>query len=190
MSLKIVFGIVIPLAVVVILALLGSLNIGFSTKTSYISEVSISELFNDGKLETNVKIGEVTLNNDYLFAKRFDLPNLKTCLIDSEGKGVIQDIGETFYGEGDYSGERYDLDYYGSRSRNVQIGAYGSKEIAIYVRPNYFSYENYNDLIQRYGAYDEAVIVEIDDSNYYNYFSCSGLSKESLDGGKKINILP
>ena len=167
MNLKIVFGIIVPSVIIVLLAIFASLDIGFSVEESYPKQISISsEVFQNGQMKTAVKVGEVNLKNDYLFSKRYDLSELRACLVDSSKVKETMEAGTLAYSEGDYSLDgSLAYDYYGNSERNVQIGSYEGKKVKIYLRPSYsFGYGNYSELISKYGQYDEMVIFKVDNA--------------------------
>ena len=199
MNLKIVFGIIVPSMLIVLLAVFASLDIGFSVNESYPKQISISsEVFQNGQIKTAVKIGEIDITNDYLFSKRYDLQQLRACLIDNSKVKESIDAGTLGYSEGDYSlnGELVPYNYYNNNERNVQMGAYANKKVKIYLRPSYnFNYGNYSDLISQYGQYDELVIFKVENSgtNLFSYKigsnSCYNLNDETLSKAIHIDLV-
>ncbi len=209
MNLKIVFGIIVPSVIIVLLAVFASLDIGFSVEESYPKQISISsEVFQNGQIKTAVKIGEIDITNDYLFSKRYDLQQLRACLIDNSKVKENIDAGTLEYSGGDYPlNEGLVYDYYGNSERNVQIGAYANKKVKIYLRPSdYFNYgklgyrtqtpnlgTNYSDLISEYGQYDELVIIKVENSGtrlaYARYSNCYDLNDETLSKAIHIQLV-
>jgi len=207
MNLKIVFGIIVPSVFIILLAVFASLDIGFSVEESYPKQISISsEVFQNGQIKTAVKIGEIDITNNYLFSKRYDLPQLRACLIDNSKVKESIDAGTLGYSEGDYPlNEGLVYNYYSNNERNVQIGAYGNKKVKIYLRPsdnfnygnlrppNNFNYGNYSDLISKYGQYDELVIFKVENSGTRlaymgEYSNCYNLNDETLSKATHIQL--
>jgi hypothetical membrane protein len=72
MKYKIIFGIAIPLFVIVALTIIASIDAGFSIDENYISELSLSTIYNEGKLPSAIKIADINIENDYFLGKRKD----------------------------------------------------------------------------------------------------------------------
>lgn len=183
MRLKIIFGIVIPVVIIIILTVLGSLKIGFSVRTDYVDSLVFQDYFVEAGFQTNVRIGEVKVTNDYFLGKRYELVSLGACMVDkSEGKPDVS-AGTVSYSKGDYSLEK-DLIYGNSvRTRSVEVGAYGAETVTMYLQTSYnFRYTNYSDFARQFGDYDELVIYELGErgsrailSPIINFGSCGDL---------------
>ncbi len=196
MKLKIIFGIIVPSILIVILAILGSLNIGFSVKETYTPELSLSrDILDNGLLKNAIEVGEIDIDNDYLFSKRYNLPPLRACLIDTSKTEDSIEAGTIEYGEGDLV-LTDGLTYYGRNSeKNVQIGSYGEKTVNIYLMPSStFTYMDSTELTSKYGKYDELIIYE-DKGNqrgiYYAYSTyCFSLDDKTIEDAVRIRIVP
>lgn len=199
MKLKIILGIIIPLIIVITLTILGSLNIGFSVKKEFIDKLTFKDIFTENyQLRESIKIADITLENDYFLGRRYELPRLGICLDDKEGALQRINAGVLQYGEGDYDYEREDFlyetayrtypYYYGyNEARNIQIKANGKKSVRVFLQPSYeFNYENYTQLLERYGDYNSLLVFEMG-NKYKSYYYCSDIDQETLD---KAIIIP
>lgn len=203
MKFKIIFGIALPVIIIVILVILGSLDIGFSVKKKFIDKLSLQDIFTqDYQIKNAIKIADITLENNYFLGKRYDLPGLGICLDDIEGNHPRIEAGSLLYGEGQYNYEKggfiyqetdmyRSYPYYGSNraeAKNIQIGANEKKNIRIFLQPSYqFAYRNYTELIQQYKEYDSLLIFETD-NNRNLYYACNDLDQETLDKAISIPI--
>lgn len=199
MKLKIVLGIIIPVIVILVLAILGSLNIGFKAEYDYEKQLTLNDMFSEGNLRQHVKVGEIRITNDYFMSKRYNLPRLKACLVDKEAGKQIVDAANVFYSEGDYTYNKDIIypDYY-ERSgvpQSVQVSSNGNKTVYIYLQPTL--YTNYYDpdspgltpqqrLIQEYGEYDEIVLIE-QEKNYQHY-NCYNFDQSQIAKGAHISL--
>ncbi|MFH1425159.1 MAG: hypothetical protein ABIG28_00300 [archaeon] len=189
MKLKIVCGIIIPSVIVILLAILGSLEIGFSVEEDFIDEVFVSDLFQNGQIADSVKIADIYIENDYLFGKRYELKELGACLIDEDGGLGPIEAGYVNYNSGDLSpvGE---LVRYGSSGKSVEVDAYGSKKISVYISPSYvFQAKNYSTLVEEYGRYDSLIIFQRESSIYgTGSYGCRNVNQDVIDEAVKIEL--
>ena len=210
MKLKLILGIIIPLVIIVVLAMLGSLDIGFEAKKSFEKKLTLDDMFVDGNLRQTVKVGEIKLTNDYFLGKRYDLPKYKACLVDRESLKPKMDAANVVYSEGDYTYEKdiiYDSNYYGrsGAAQSVQVDSNSNKTVYIYLNPTIYvdtyryDYTNPNNpkaitktfqesLLEQYGAYDEIVLVENKKTTGYNYASCSNFQEGDIINGVHISL--
>ncbi len=200
---KVIFGIVIPALVVVALAVLGSLG-EVEINRKFVSQLTFQDILRDQGVAESIKIGDLSLENNYFLSKRVDLPRLGTCLIDKEGSLQRVDVGQIQYNEGEYTFDEsgvqqvlepypksYYGDYYGSGARSIELQPGQEKKISIFLLPSYnFKYSDYggymnlSELNKRYGGYDEILVFE---SN--GQYSCFNVPQETLDEGKRIVLV-
>ena len=193
MKFKIIFGVIIPLLLMLVLAILGSSDEGFSLKKKFVESISTKEVIYNDQLRNTIKIGDITLKNDYFLGKRSSLKPLIACLIDKEKVKQNLNAGSVFYSEGDYESGSDSLINYNSNSqeRSVEIPAHGSKKVYVYITPSYAYYANYSELLEQYKDYDELVVLEQKKSNdYYNsYADCYGLQESDFENGEHILLI-
>lgn len=199
MKLKIILGIIIPVIIIIVLAILGSLDIGFKAEYDYEKQLTLNDLFSDGSLRQHIKVGEIKITNDYFMSKRYNLPRLHACLVDKEAGKQIADAANVFYSEGDYTYNNDIIypDYYGRSGvpQSVEISSNGNKTVYVYLQPtiNVNYYENEEDkltpmqrLTQQYGDYDEIVLIE-QEKNYQNY-NCYNFDQSQIEKGIHISL--
>lgn len=209
---KTIIGVIVPLAIVILLVILGSLEIGFSIEKDFIKTIPLKDLMRGTNGEERIELGKIILENDYFLSKIYTLKSLKTCLIDEEKMSGAINAGNIFYSEGDYNARVNWANeilipsegYYGrySNERNVEITAYGNKEIKVLFSPKYFSSrggasrkdseaQTVEELVEEYSDYDFLVLVEEIDSGtdyYLDRKSCQDLSEEDIAGAIKITL--
>lgn len=200
---KVVFGIVIPALIVVALAVLGSLG-EVEIDKKFVSQLTFQDILRDRGVAESIKIGDLSLENNYFLSKRADLPRLSACLIDKEGGMQRVDVGQIQYNEGEYTFDEsgveqvlepypksYYGDYYGGGAMSVELQPGQEKKISIFLLPSYnFRYSNYggvmnlSELNKRYGGYDEILVFENDGKH-----SCFNVPQETLEEGKRIMLV-
>jgi len=193
MRFKIIFGIILPLLIIISLTFV--VNLGqVSVKKDFIKQIVLNELFENGNIKDSIKVGSITISNNYYLPKREDLKVLGVCLRDTKGNVQITEAGTLEYSEGDIP---YNKDYkYTPQDRSVQIKGGETKTVQVYIRPSYdFNYLNSTQLLDRYGDYDELVIFEKDDSpnnypytNHRNYY-CTDLDSDALNNAVHIKLV-
>ena len=194
MRFKIIFGIILPILIIILLTFV--VNLGqVSIKKDFVKQIVLSELFENGKLKDSIKVGSIEISNDYYLPKREDLKLLGVCLRDTKSNVPITEVGTAEYSEGDLPYSQ-DYTYKPSQDRSVQVKGGESKTVNVYVRPSYnFNYLNYTQLYNQYRDYDELVIFEKDESpnnypytNHRNYY-CSDLDSDALANAIHIKLV-
>ena len=191
MKLKIWFGIIIPLVIVVLLAIFGSLNIDLSIKKSFIADLSMDDIYSDGLIKNPIQLGKVEIKNDNFMSSRYQLPALVACLVDEDGKQSISP-GTVQYVEDKPTNPSTTVitnQYYNTQSAfSDEINAHDSKKLQINLIPNYdITAKNGEQLLSDYGMYDKLVLVE-SKQKYPDYYFCSTLSSAQLDDGETIDL--
>ncbi|VVB78059.1 Uncharacterised protein [uncultured archaeon] len=194
MKYKIIFGIILPLIIIISLALVSNLG-QLSIKQDFVKQLSLNDLLENKKVKDTIKLGEVGIENKYFLPKRYDLTQLGACLRDTSGGKAMVDAGTIEYSEGDlpYS-DKYVYDY--QQDRSIEISSKNIKKINVYLRPSgSFSYLNYSQLKTQYGSYDELIIFEKDNYNQQyptsrtRIYNCYDLNQDSIDNSIHITIL-
>ncbi len=200
MSLKLLLGVGIPIALIIALISLTSLGPGLNTTIVDVKQVDFSKLTSQNNV---VLVRTVTISNNFFMPRRYELPPLIACLNDKQGQKQLQNVQITFdhvlYVEkgsipiyGQIAESTYGDYYYGTSasSKSVEIPANGEKEIKVQVKPGY-SYSSY-------AGYDEILVVEPkqtekqdETGKYYSsrYFYCNQLAKEDLERASHIELL-
>ena len=190
MNFKLIFGIFIPLVVIISLVFLSGIDIGFSIEKETEKFVQFNSLFtNQYGAKNSIPVQTITITNDFFMSKRFELPKLTVCLSDKEGLKQRQNL-QVKYSEGKYSKGSdvpifSDLVYgYSSYSsaQGVDIPANGKKQVKILVEPLYIG-NAYS-----YADYDELLLIQPKGNKPYSYSSCYNLDSKELDNAIHINI--
>ena len=202
MKLKIILGIIVPLLLIIFLVLLGSIGPGFEVKNKFDDSIGYKEIFKKDYNANAVRVGEITVKNDYFLPKRFEAPSFLVCAKDSQNKRPLKSVGAVFYNEGEYSesvkytgldsiqyASKSSMDYYGynynyrNYKTNVEIDSNGVKKLQVYFSSNQY-YNSYNNDYSN-PDYDELILVEQKPNGRLN---CEGLSSEDMEKSIKIII--
>jgi hypothetical protein len=191
MNRKLIFGIIIPLAVIIVLVSLSTINIGFSAKKQTIPSVGFFNIFVSSYGNSNVFVQKITIKNDFFMPKTYKLPLVDVCLYDKDNQESSQTLGTLKYmptEHGYVSSEDVlitNSNYY-SNNEKIEIPSNEEKSVSAFVTPKYY----YKSDMTSYDAYDEIVLVERkDQSGSYNYYSpCSTLSEDDLKNAIHIAI--
>jgi len=199
MMYKLIFGIILPLMIIISLAIIASYG-EVKEEREFLKVISIQTVLKDGNIRDKVKIGDIVLTNDFTLPKRYELPLFGACLIDSEKEKENAEVGSVDYYEGDYVHENDFNNLYGSgRSyKSIEVKSGEKKKITVYLTPNYYYYNNnYTELLERYKGYDSVVIYEKKERkssnypySYRDYVSCYNLNEEDIKDSIKIQLTP
>ena len=194
MNLKILLGVVLPLFVIIVLALLSNSNTGLEIEKTYVSSVNLNLLvvnasrydpynYNKGQLFLqNIKI-----KNNFFMPRKVTLPNVFGCLNDLETNTKLYvTLQYNYYDRASnydpyYIGAPLTLGYYDD-SDGVEIEANGEKTLSIYATPIYY----YSTIYGNYLNYDELILIEKDGQKYYD---CSQLTDKDLQNAVHIKII-
>lgn len=193
MKIKIILGIILPLILILGLAILGSVDVGFSVEKQFVHQITIKDVFSEKQLKNTIKLGDINIENQYFLGKRYDLKPLTACLIDKENVKQRMNAGSVSYSEGDYNPtEVVVYNYYNTKQeRSVEIPANGKKTISIYLNPSYAYYQNYSQLLEQYKDYDEIVLVEQKPQKFGSYYNqdCYSFQQADIDSGINIPLI-
>ena len=188
MSLKLIVGIVLPLAVIIALVGLTTSSSGIVISSEAVPSVLFDEvLTNETVWQRHVQVMTLHLENSFFMAKKAQLPPLMICANDREDKLDRHNI-PIQYSEGIYNSRSYDpifgdpMYYSYDRAPYVEVPAKGKKEVRIYANAVQF-YRG-----KDFQEYDELLIIESQKKNKqgnYNrltYFRepCFELTDEDL----------
>ena len=211
MNLKIILGIVIPLFLIVLTAILGNLDIGLSSNVETVSNLNFDDIVNnDLKF---IDIQTITYTNDFFLSKKVEITNIKVCMIDSDGDKNYPDGLKLKFSESSnlintdvpiYSDLFNDSVKFG---KYVEIPANSIKKVKISIKtlsssnPNYFNFYRQADEIaiiedERINKYNPEQILEADramihlDHYYYSRGSCTNAKNETKSAVIKIENIP
>lgn len=197
MNLKIIFGIILPVIFIIFLAVIGSIDIGFSEKKELKSVLELEDFYisNQG-MRQKISLGSIQLTNDYFLPKRHELKYYRACLIDFQNELEPLQAGNIVFSEGEYLPSNEVLgEYYGQTDsvRSVEVPSNGKKNIVIYLNPAYyFNYKNSTELMAAFGGYNSLILLEQkDERDYYDYYSsnnCDSLTEEEIEQAEQILI--
>jgi|SRR3989344_1995157 len=186
MKLKVIFGIIIPIFIILFLVILASINIGFSADEKFVSTLRYNDIYESGQIKNQIQIGEIKIENDYFLPKRYILPYLVACLNDNEENKPRVYAGQVSYSEFDIPSDQYNS-YPSQVDRSIELGISEKKEIKVLLSPDYnLRYNTIDQLLNNYDQYDSLILAESSSSNYYN--ACQSLTSEELEKATSIAL--
>ena len=163
MNLKIIFGIVLPIAVIVALAMMSLAGEKEIQKITFTEKLVTSDIFDtDGNFKGKLSIGKIELLNNQFLPKKIIVPKRYACLIDTDFEKNEIYLGEIIYTnlEIESNNNRNDiieeiaeeLFYDGNRQvYSIELGLGESKNISMYLDPVKSTiYEEYSRLVSQY----------------------------------------
>lgn len=197
MKYKIILGIILPLLVIILITMLGSLGPGFDIDRSFEDSIVSKEVFKKNYDNNAIRIGEVKISNDYFLPKRYEAQIYVVCAYDEQGVRPLTSVGAVFYNEGEFSETARFADiskasslYYGgyyneysNYKTSIELDAGESKTLQVYLSSNRYYYDYVSS---NYGDYDKILIVEQNENNNLN---CESLSSEQIQDSYKLNII-
>ena len=188
MNLKITLGIILPIVIILFLAFLSNLTIGFNVNKEITQTIPFNSLFTnsyayDGNRNL-ISVETITVTNNFFLPRRYDTKQVIACLNSKSGTKTKMSL-QVSYSDGSSSSQYSNSlnSYYGNSANNIEIGSNQNKQIKVFVEPYYY----YGNLSQ-YNVYDELLLVE-KNTDYYSYDSCINLNSKDLDNAVHINII-
>lgn len=192
MKKKFLFGIVIPLIIVVLLVAVGSTGIGFSVRKQAEQSVDYHTLV---AAQESVLVQTITLTNTFFIPKRYELPGIILCLNDKDGAKPRKELGVS-YSE---VSRRLDsptpildglfFDYEYSVKQGIDIPSKNVKEVKVFAHLNAFSYDD----AESYSGYDEVLLVVMEGNRKQSYGfygdACERLESSDLEKAEHIPII-
>jgi len=162
MNRKVLFGILLPLAVIIAIIVMNS---GGAVRVDKKSVTSVSEesLFK-GTSTSLITLQTITMENSHYLAKSVELPPIVACLNDKEGVEARRTLNVRYSEKGlDADKSLYD-DFYTSSSKRqfFEVPAYGKKEVKILAQGTYYDYypaRQMNGSVQS-SPFDEVLLYE------------------------------
>jgi len=195
MNLKLALGIGLPSALILILIILSTSNIGFNKYTETVEGIKPSALYVWDRDDTRniTAVQTITMENNFGLSRKYEIPMVILCLYDKDGIKEIETL-QPKYSEGIYL-ENSDIPIfndatYGYRNsrQTIDLPSYSKKQIKILVGPKYLS--NYKEDIDTYNKeYDELLLFETTSQARYAYNSCRTLNSEEINSAIHIPIL-
>ena len=196
MNIKLALGIFLPLALIVCLVILNTANIGFSLNKENTPSIEFNTLFVGKDTSRNtILLQTITITNDFFLSKKYELPKLIVCLSDKEGIKEATNL-QVKYNEGSYTRgsdvpifDEIFFEYNSYSKQSVELPANSKKQVKVLVEPKYLY--NYETEIQSYKDYDELLLIQKKNTNYYydSYSSCRNLESEEMNTAIHIPIV-
>lgn len=191
-----VLGIFLPLALIISLVVLSTVNSGFSINKEDVQSIQFNALFVGKDAPRNtILLQTITIANDFFLPKKYELPRLIVCLSDKDGAKEATNL-QVKYNEGSYTRgsdvpifDEIFLDYNSYSKQSVELPANSKKQVKVLVEAKYLY--NYETEIQSYKDYDELLLIQKKSTTYYynSYSSCRNLESEELNTAIHIPIL-
>lgn len=183
---KNLFGVIIPLVLIVLIIVLSISNIGFKTDKDFVKSVNYNDLFKEGLIK-QINLAAVTVENDFFLPRSFELPRYFACLYDKDQKTSAEQL---FAQWDPVEVDKSEL-YYDQPSP-VDISWFDKKQINLVAqsRGPYYKLEPY---IEQKNAtdyskeFDQILLVELPEDNYGR--GCYDLNFNDVSNAIKIEIL-
>lgn len=191
MNLKLSFGIFVPLALVFVLIVLSTADIGYSVSKETVDSLRYSDLFverHDSMKYVNpmesVPVQTIAVVNDFFLPKKYELPRLSACAVEGDGLKPPMQLNVR-YMEGTYSTndkQGFDMyDRFGSR-QGVDIPAYSEKQVRILVTKTVVN-QGFDSKSPN-AKYDSLLLIESD-----GYTSCYNLESKDMESAIRIPLV-
>lgn len=186
MNYKLILGIISPIIIIISLITFESLNTAFSIEGQYIDSIPYEKIFKPDVIEMfEIKLGDISIKNNYFFSRRYYLPVLGLCLIDDDNFKQPVNIGNMYAGSFSYSSSIYE-------KKTIEIKPGEELLIDVLFYPEYGVYNASEAwLKETYGDYETLIIYELKDSDYkktWDGYGCYNIPDSIKSSAIKIPI--
>ncbi|MFH1072782.1 MAG: hypothetical protein V1743_05110 [Nanoarchaeota archaeon] len=162
MNRKVLFGIFLPLAVIIAVIVMNSRG-AVRVEKEAVASVPENSLFK-GSTSSIITLQTITMENNHYLVKSVELPPIVACLNDKEGVEPRRNLNVWYSEQGlDADKSLYD-DFYTSSSKRqlFEVAAYGRKEVKILAQRTYYDYpaRQMNGSVQS-SPFDEVLLFEL-----------------------------
>lgn len=185
MNPRLLLGVLLPLIVIVVLVVLSGSSAGFARSVQTVESIKRVDLISDySGSPKRIPIQTVTLTNDNILPRRYEVSRVTGCLIGAEGNYIPQGVTMVIT-EGSYIGRRasiiedlFDRNYWGERS--IQVGARSNVTYTVFAD----QVRKYNN--DQFDSYDTLLIVEHPNDRYLN---CARLQASHHESAIRIPLI-
>lgn len=166
MNLKLLFGVLLPLFIIILLVILETTFIGLKIEKKFVPSVDFYKLFTN-QTEEHILIQTITIKNKLFLTKRYTPPKLLIC-VNEEGTQIAEELEVV-----------YKLDN-STISPFIEIPPNTEEELEMYIIP--LNVSDYEYSVFSYEDFDEIVILEKEDKKikkrpaYYPCFDFNSLN--------------
>jgi len=169
-------GVVIPLGILFLLVIFGTLNIGITEDKSFVDSISFDELTDcEGSTtgyDNEIILQRIVIKNSFILSKLKEMPQYTACYSDLSSPRAS--INYYVDGESDFTDSN---SFIAQRYRAFEVPAGSTKTVEIKLRKQCYSMSET----------DYLYLFEYD-STKRNYISSGSISDEDLDDAIKIRI--
>ena len=193
MKYRLIFGVSIPLIIIIALSIIASLG-EIEVKEEF-PDLSIAKIFEENQIKSSIEIGSLLLSNKNNFAKRYEAQEMIPCLYDVDEKKGSMLAGTLSYSRGEresYSNP-YTSQKYNYESVKVSPGEELSMRIFIDLAYQFTRNRTYEYLSEQYSDYEELILFEVEKpgiySNSYQRKNCYNINDDILDESIRIKLV-
>ena len=183
MNTKLIFGVIIPVVIILLLVGLYHANIGFSIEEETVPELKLNDLFVKKYQDARyISIDTIIIHNDFFLSKRYELPRYLACLIkngDTPGASLSlqYDHSDTARGRPYEFFDQLLIPYQDNPyQESVEVSAYGKKQVNVLIQQRVSREE-----------YDSLLLVPLSDQDGYG--SCYNLDPDKYKNVKTIALV-
>jgi len=192
MKKKVIFGIILPLSIIVLLIIISTSNIGYSIYKESARNIEIKEILVDHRSKVEkIPLQTITITNDLFLPRKYELPTMIACLYDKQGIKKTEEI-EVFYNKRtndiDSDFPIFDEIFFMPQrdsKQNKEVSAFSKTQIRLMIQKKYIVL--YHDSIDSYMEYDELLLIEYDDTSRYK--RCERIDNEDIESAIRIPII-
>ncbi len=186
MNKKILFGIIVPLVLLVALTILSNLNIGVSINFNPVKSLDFNELF--GVDYRKIILAKLTIENNFFLPRSIEVENYKACFYSTQnGVAYNRDIYLYFtpIAQTNYYGGEIFSDGNNQYLNNIPVKQNDKIEAELYMQN---IYDSRGEQKVYYLSYDKILLFKYD-KNRYEYDFCSKVSKEDIKNAVSIDVI-
>jgi hypothetical protein len=192
-KMKLIFGIIVPILIVILLAIMSNTGKGIEVKESYVSNINFKEYANQPINENSnfkIEVYNITVKNSNFIPRKYEIPQIYACAVDKENANYAVNI-PVVYSEGKYNRlngfYEFDQAFFGISNnwnqRSIEMPTNSQKIIKMSLDIYVYSQQDYqtNTYYKTYAGikniqdYDEVVLVKSPNS-YFNCYDNSNLA--------------
>ncbi|MBI2673284.1 hypothetical protein HYX19_03420 [Candidatus Woesearchaeota archaeon] len=185
---KVVLGIILPLAVIVALTLLSNSSIGLSIKFDPVESITFNDLFASSSADYGrVVLAKLTIKNDFFLSRRVEVNTYEACFYSTKTETASnrkEYLSYNSLASPQYTGDIFSSGYYPINEQDIQIKSNDQKEVELSIQKKY---DYSGDQRNYYINYDKILLFK-NDRNRYEYDFCSKVSKEDIRNAVSIDV--
>lgn len=189
MNLKIILGIVLPLAVILTLTVLSNSDIGLSIDFKPVDSITFSDLFTQNSRDYGrIVLANLNIKNDFFLSRNVEIDKYRVCFYSTKDGTFGDRELYLYYAPGGssnyYGGDIFSGGYSPNAANNIQVDRKSQVDAELYAQK---IYDYQGEQKGYYINYDKILLFK-GKKNSYEYDFCSKLSKEDVKNAASIDV--